>query len=88
MKTGVIQQLHKGQVVAVKPGGWLRVAQGTLWLTTSGQSEDVFLSDGSEYRVPAKGLTLIEAVGEGAVGAFLLDSAETVAASCRHSVSI
>ena len=37
---------------------------GCLWLTTTGQPEDIFLRPGECHTVNAAGLTLIEAVGQ------------------------
>ena len=38
--------------------------KGTVWITTSGQAEDIFLVGGQCYEIDRGALTLIEGVGE------------------------
>ena len=45
---------------ATAPGGRLRVVDGTVWATTSGCLDDVWLHSGDEYRFGRSGLTVIE----------------------------
>ena len=40
----------------------VRVVDGTIWVTTSGSLDDVWLHAGDEHRFPSKGLTVLEAV--------------------------
>lgn len=38
--------------------------QGTVWITTSGHAEDIFLHGGQRHEIDSGALTLIEGVGE------------------------
>lgn len=38
---------------------------GTIWITTEGQSDDVFLEYGQRYRIDSDKLTLIESIRDG-----------------------
>lgn len=37
--------------------------QGTVWITTSGQSEDIFLHEGQWHEIERSALTLVESIG-------------------------
>lgn len=49
--------------VATPRGAGLRVVDGKVWATTSGDLEDIWLGAGEEHRVPRQGLTVVEAAG-------------------------
>lgn len=38
--------------------------KGTVWITTSGQADDIFLAAGQTHEIATASLTLIEGVGE------------------------
>lgn len=40
---------------------------GRIWITTPGESCDLFLEAGQQYRIVQPGLTLVESIGEGRV---------------------
>lgn len=39
---------------------------GTVWITACGVAEDIFLEAGDAYRIPTRGLVLVEAIGDDA----------------------
>jgi len=53
----------KTAAVATPRGAGLRVVDGRIWATTSGDLADVWLAAGQEHRVPKRGLTVLEAAG-------------------------
>ena len=53
----------KTAAVATPRGAGLRVVDGRVWATTSGDLKDVWLAAGEEHRVPKQGLTVLEAAG-------------------------
>jgi len=59
-----LHQLPPGQVesLRVRPGMWLHVVRGQLWLTESGQPEDVVLGAGDVWRV-GTGHTVVQTLG-------------------------
>jgi len=54
--------LDAGKTMAVPEGqrATIRVHDGLVWATSSGNVDDVWLSAGQEHRVPDRGLTVIE----------------------------
>lgn len=40
---------------------------GTIWITETGQREDIFLSPGQSYRLAGNGVSLVESVGDGRI---------------------
>jgi len=58
-------ELDSGETAAVATpcGAGLRVVDGKVWATTSGDLADVWLGAGEEHRVPKRGLTVLEATG-------------------------
>lgn len=40
---------------------------GTIWITTEGLAQDVFLTSGQRHRIAGNKLTLVESIGEGCV---------------------
>ena len=53
----------RASAVATSRGAGLRVVDGRIWATTSGDLADVWLAAGEEHRVPKQGLTVLEAAG-------------------------
>lgn len=41
--------------------------EGVIWITVSGEANDIFLVPGQCYRVPSNALTLIESISEGKI---------------------
>ena len=58
-------ELDRGKTAAVATprGAALRVVDGKVWATTSGDLADVWLGAGDEHQVPKGGLTVLEAAG-------------------------
>lgn len=40
---------------------------GTLWITITGQPDDIFLKTGDNYQLPGNGLTIVESIGPGRI---------------------
>jgi len=40
---------------------------GTIWITVTGETGDIFLEPGQTYEVSCNGLTIIESIGNGRV---------------------
>lgn len=61
--------LEPGRTFAVPTvaGARLRVVDGSVWATTSGSPDDVWLSAGDEHTVGKPGLTVIESVARSTV---------------------
>jgi hypothetical protein len=53
----------KTAAVATPRGAGLRVVDGRVWATTSGDLRDIWLDAGEEHRVSKRGLTALEAAG-------------------------
>ena len=58
-------ELDSGKTAAVPTprGAGLRVVDGRVWATTSGDLADVWLAAGDEHQVSKRGLTVLEAAG-------------------------
>jgi hypothetical protein len=58
-------ELDGGKTAAVPTprGAGVRVVEGRVWATTSGELADVWLAAGDEHRVAKRGLTVLEAAG-------------------------
>jgi len=63
-QTGTLIELMPDRPLAVRltPGAKVGVAAGTVWLTQEGMLEDVVLTAGGEFVVPAKGMQVLGAV--------------------------
>ena len=61
--------LEDGQTTTLthRRGQWLRVIEGTVWLTREGADHDVFLVAGRRCPVQAPGRVLVEGVGRARV---------------------
>lgn len=46
--------------VATVPGATVRVVDGVVWATTSGNLDDIWLRAGQEHTIQNRGLTVIE----------------------------
>lgn len=57
--------LQDAELVTLAPraGQWLRVTEGTVWLTREGLTRDVFLVAGRRWPVQSPGEVLLEGVG-------------------------
>lgn len=64
--------LEPGNTLAVPTvaGSRVRVVDGLVWATTSGNLDDVWLAAGDEHTVRGAGLTVIESVGRSTVDLF------------------
>ncbi len=56
--------------VATSAGSRVRVVEGLVWATTSGNPNDVWLAGGDEHTVREPGLTVIESVARSTVELF------------------
>jgi Protein of unknown function (DUF2917) len=56
------RRLDAGKTMVVPAGGraTLRVHDGLVWATSSGDLDDVWLGAGQEYRLQSRGMTVIE----------------------------
>ena len=54
--------LEAGKTLVVPPGlrATIRVHDGLVWATSSGNLDDVWLAAGQEHRLPKRGVTVIE----------------------------
>ncbi|WP_050797442.1 DUF2917 domain-containing protein [Hylemonella gracilis] len=48
-------------------GCWIECTQGRLWITVTGQPEDIFLSPGERVRIVSHGLALVSGFPSGTV---------------------
>jgi ferric-dicitrate binding protein FerR (iron transport regulator) len=55
--------LGKPFAATIPEGVRVRVVDGTVWATTSGNPEDTWLQAGEEHRLSSGGLTVLEAAG-------------------------
>ena len=62
-------QLQRGETLRLRDaaGHTVCAREGTLWITEENRPRDVVLEAGNCYRVHARGLTLIEALGSASV---------------------
>ena len=67
----LLLQLNKPLRLDAARHAELRVDSGTVWITASGATGDLFLSAGASYRIPREGRVLVEAV-RGAAGVRLV----------------
>ncbi len=58
--------LTEGRPLRVTGARGIRVCclQGTVWITTTGRAEDIFLRSGQWHEIDSHALTLIEGVGQ------------------------
>ncbi|MCH2220557.1 MAG: DUF2917 domain-containing protein [Dechloromonas sp.] len=58
--------LRENRPLRVTGASGIRVfcLRGTVWITTTGQTADIFLHDGQWHEIDSAALTLIEGVGE------------------------
>ncbi len=54
---------HAMLTLRPRPGQWLRIAEGTIYLTRDGLPQDVFLVAGRRWPLQSPGRVLVEAVG-------------------------
>lgn len=61
--------LQDKQPVRLNGAHGLRVicTAGTIWITTPGVAEDIFLSPGQSYRICSNALALVESIGNGKI---------------------
>lgn len=61
--------LQDNQPVRLSGASGLRVicTAGTIWITVSGEAEDIFLTAGERYQVSSNALTLVESIGSGKI---------------------
>lgn len=61
--------LQDNQPVRLSGASGLRVVctAGTIWITVSGEAEDIFLTAGERYQVSSNALTLVESIGSGKI---------------------
>lgn len=45
----------------------VRCLRGTIWITSAGESGDVFLQAGESHLIPRNGLSLVESIGGGRI---------------------
>jgi len=62
-------QLDAGNTMVVPAGqrGTLRVHDGLVWATSSGDLDDVWLRAGEEHRLPSRGMTVIESTARSTI---------------------
>ena len=62
--------LQDNQPVRLTGARGLRIVctAGTIWITLSGQAEDIFLTTNESYAIGSNALTLIESIGNGKIG--------------------
>jgi len=62
-------QLDAGNTMVVPPGrrGTLRVHDGLVWATSSGDLDDVWLGAGQEHRLQSHGMTVIESTARSTI---------------------
>lgn len=68
---GKIMNLRGGEIVRItKNRGFCAVQcfAGALWITQEGDSKDHLILDGDEFEITRRGLTVVEALQEAAVG--------------------
>lgn len=60
-------RLDDNHPLSLRSARGLRIicTSGTLWITTTGESGDIFLAAGEAHRVHSNGLTIIESIGSG-----------------------
>lgn len=61
--------LKNGQLLRLSQaaGVTIRCLAGTIWITSPGEIEDIFLDTGMHHVIRSPGLVLIESVGDGRV---------------------
>ncbi|MBS1141490.1 MAG: hypothetical protein H6R13_2943 [Proteobacteria bacterium] len=48
-------------------GAWVHCLRGTIWITSPGKADDIFLRAGESYRIERRGVSLLESIGNGRV---------------------
>lgn len=48
-------------------GTWVLCLRGTVWITSPGKADDVFLQAGDAYCIERHGVSLLESIGDGRV---------------------
>lgn len=48
-------------------GTWVLCLRGTVWITSPGKADDIFLRAGESYRIERRGVSLLESIGDGRV---------------------
>lgn len=48
-------------------GTWVFCLRGTVWITSPGKADDVFLRVGDAYCIECHGVSLLESIGDGRV---------------------
>ena len=68
LKTGALQ-MKRGQTLKVLDGAGSTVtaAGGAVWITEQDQPRDIVVEPGGSYRLSARGVAVIEALGEASV---------------------
>jgi hypothetical protein len=61
--------MDAGKTLVVPAGrrGTLRVHDGLVWTTSSGDLDDVWLRAGQEHRLPSRGMTVIESTARSTI---------------------
>lgn len=61
--------LRQGQPVRLQDADGLavRCIAGTIWITSPGQSVDIFIEPGGHHCIQGRGLTLVESVADGRI---------------------
>lgn len=61
--------LSDNHPICLRQARGLRVTStaGTIWITVTGESGDIFLGPGQTYEVSSNGLAIIESIGNGRV---------------------
>ena len=68
LRTGALQ-LQRGQTLKVVDGAGSTVCAGNaaVWITEENRPRDIVLEPGGCYRLVARGVTVVEALGEASV---------------------
>jgi hypothetical protein len=61
--------LKKNQPISMRAAKNLKISctEGIIWITVSGERDDIFLSRGDHFVLPNNNLTLIESMSEGKI---------------------
>lgn len=57
--------VRKNKPLGLRRAMIIRCTAGTVWITSPGESQDIFLSTGQSHHCQGNGLMLIEGVSEG-----------------------